>query len=49
LLAAMRRSCELWYDRKSWRKVQLNAMSQDFSWQQSANRYLQLYNTATEA
>jgi starch synthase len=48
LLAAMRRACELWYDRKSWRKVQLNAMSQDFSWQQSANRYLQLYNTATE-
>ena len=48
LLAAMRRACELWYDTKSWRKVQVNAMSQDFSWQQSANRYLQLYKTATD-
>jgi starch synthase len=48
LLASMQRACELWYDKESWHKVQLNAMSQDFSWQQSANRYLQLYNTAPE-
>jgi starch synthase len=45
LLAAMQRAVGLWYDRPSWRKVQLTAMSQDFSWQQSANRYLELYNT----
>ncbi len=49
LLAALRRACALWYEQSVWRQVQLNAMSQDFSWQQSANRYLQLYNTATDS
>ena len=44
LLAAMQRAAALWYDKQSWRQVQLTAMRQDFSWQQSANRYLQLYN-----
>ena len=49
LLAALRRACALWYEHSAWRQVQLNAMSQDFSWQHSANRYLQLYNTATDS
>jgi starch synthase len=44
LLATLRRAVALWYDQQSWRQVQLAAMAQDFSWQQSANRYLQLYN-----
>jgi starch synthase len=45
LLAALQRAAALWYDQQSWRKVQRNAMRQDFSWQQSASQYLQLYST----
>lgn len=48
LLAALRRAVELWYDKEGWRRVQRTAMAQDFSWQQSANRYLQLYNNPAE-
>jgi len=48
LLAALRRAVALWYDREGWRRVQRTAMAQDFSWQQSANRYLQLYNNPAD-
>jgi starch synthase len=44
LLATLQRAVALWYDQPVWRKVQVTAMAQDFSWQQSASRYLQLYN-----
>jgi len=44
LLTTLRRAAALWYDQQSWRRIQLTAMAQDFSWQQSADRYLQLYN-----
>ena len=45
LLAALRRAAALWYERATWRQLQLTAMAQDFSWQQSANRYLELYDS----
>jgi starch synthase len=45
-LAAVERACLAWRDRDSWRKIQLNGMAQDFSWQQSAERYLALYREA---
>ena len=48
LLATVRRACALWHDRSAWAQVQRNAMDQDFSWQQSANRYRQLYDAAIE-
>ncbi len=48
LLATMQRACALWGDRSIWAQVQRNAMNQDFSWQQSANRYRQLYDAAIE-
>jgi len=44
LLTTLQRAAALWYDQHAWRKMQLTAMAQDFSWQQSAQRYLQLYN-----
>ncbi len=44
LLATLRRAAALWYDQQAWRRVQLSAMAQDFSWQRSARRYLQLYD-----
>ncbi len=34
-------------DRDSWRRIQANGMSADFSWQRSAQGYAQLYEWAT--
>jgi starch synthase len=45
LLAAMTRALDLWQDKATWRQLQYTAMEQDFSWQQSANQYLQLYSS----
>ena len=33
-------------DRESWRRIQLNGMNTDFSWQRSAQGYQQLYEWA---
>jgi len=45
LLACLSRATGLWYDKDTWRQLQQNAMGQDFSWQQSAQHYLELYNS----
>ncbi len=47
LLDAVMRAIGLWHEASTWRQVQHNAMAQDFSWQQSADRYLELYRSAT--
>ena len=41
----MHRAMALWYQREPWRRVQRNAMQQEFSWQQSARRYMELYGS----
>jgi len=48
LLATVRRALALWHDQDSWQHVQHCAMRQDFSWQRSANRYLELYNAVID-
>jgi starch synthase len=45
LLGALRRATDLWSDRTNWQRLQQTAMKQDFSWQQSASRYLELYSS----
>jgi starch synthase len=47
-LATAQRACRQWQDKETWRQLQLTAMAQDFSWQQSAARYLALYRSAPE-
>ena len=47
-LATVQRACRQWQDKETWRQLQLTAMAQDFSWQQSAARYLALYRSAPE-
>tara|TARA_R110001592_G_scaffold363371_1_gene685820 strand:- start:479012 stop:480457 length:1446 start_codon:yes stop_codon:yes gene_type:complete len=47
LLACLSRATSLWYDKETWRQLQLTAMGQDFSWQQSAQRYQELYHSPT--
>ena len=48
LFDAVKRATDLWYETATWRQLQRNAMAQDFSWQQSADRYLELYRSATD-
>ena len=45
LLDAVKRATGLWHESRTWRQLQLTGMAQDFSWQQSADRYLELYNS----
>jgi starch synthase len=43
LLEATKRALILYSDKKSWAKIQTNAMGKDFSWRHSAEQYLLLY------
>lgn len=43
LLATIKRALVIFRDRASWRRLQRNGMSRDFSWDASARRYAQIY------
>lgn len=49
LLAALNRLGALWRDPSAWRALQARGMAQDFSWDQSAARYLALYRSLHSA
>lgn len=44
LMEAIKRSLVVFHNATLWKQLQLNAMNKDFSWQNSANQYLALYN-----
>ncbi|HVC00018.1 MAG TPA: glycogen synthase GlgA [Candidatus Dormibacteraeota bacterium] len=46
LLACLGEALAVYRDMKLWRKLQIEAMSRDFSWKASARRYASLYETA---
>lgn len=48
LASAIRRGLAVYADPEAWRKLQLNGMSQDFSWEQSARQYRALYLSLVE-
>lgn len=45
LLEVVKRAVTLYSDRKAWVSIQSNAMGKDFSWRQSAEQYLELYES----
>jgi starch synthase len=45
LVEALGRAARTFSDRQRWRRLVLNAMAADFSWDRSARRYLELYET----
>ncbi len=45
LLEAVKRAVTLYSDKKAWKSIQANAMRKDFSWRQSAEQYLSLYES----
>jgi starch synthase len=44
LMETIKRSLVLYANQTVWKSLQRNAMSKDFSWENSANQYLALYN-----
>jgi starch synthase len=46
LLASLSEALDAYRDGGAWRRLQLNAMSRDFSWKASASRYVSLYEKA---
>jgi starch synthase len=46
LLAAIRRALAAFGNRPLWRRVQKNGMRQDFSWDASAEQYVDVYERA---
>lgn len=44
LMDAIDRAFEMYRNGRAWTRLQRSAMSQNFSWQQSGRRYLELYN-----
>ena len=46
LIEAVRAALQVFADREAWRQLMQNAMAQDFSWERSAARYLELYRRA---
>jgi starch synthase len=47
-LQAIREAVALFTDLKAWRKLTANGMKADFSWEQSARKYLELYESLLE-
>lgn len=48
-LDAVQQAVALWSDRDAWQSLQRSGMEEDFSWRQSASRYLDLYRSLTPA
>jgi len=48
-LDAIRRATDLWSDREAWEALMRNGMREDFSWNRSAERYLDLYQALVAA
>ncbi|MDP2659165.1 MAG: hypothetical protein Q8R28_00345, partial [Dehalococcoidia bacterium] len=46
LRAAIDRSLDAYQQRDAWRRLVVRAMTQDFSWDASARKYLEMYRSA---
>jgi len=43
LLAKVKEAIKVFSDKREWKRLVQNAMQQDFSWERSAKRYVELY------
>jgi len=43
-ISVIKRALELYQNKQNWRRLQIKAMRQDFSWLKSAQKYLKLYD-----
>jgi starch synthase len=44
-MEAIKRTMLLYNQPANWKKIQVNGMKKDFSWQRSAEQYLELYQS----
>jgi starch synthase len=44
LLATLRRAAQAWHDRAGWQRLRANGMAANFSWDEPARRYAELYS-----
>ncbi len=49
LLGCIRQALKVYKDEKAWRKLQVNGMAKDFSWDASAGEYARLYEAARKS
>jgi len=42
-VTAIRRALETYRNKEAWQKIQQNGMSENFSWNKSAQQYIELY------
>ena len=47
LVAALRQAIRTYKDRDAWRRIQAAGMALDLSWENSARRYVEVYERAT--
>ena len=43
LLITVRRAIDTFYNKNIWKKIQINGMKQNFSWENSGKEYIKLY------
>jgi starch synthase len=48
LLDALQRALNLYKDKQTWKKIQVNGMNKDYSWKKSAEKYISLYERAIQ-
>jgi starch synthase len=48
LYQTLARACNLYHNKSQWKTIQLAGMGEDFSWQNSAQEYLKLYDAAVK-
>ena len=48
LYTTVERAIRTFYDKETWKKLRLNGMAKDFSWERSAKEYKELYKKAIE-
>ena len=49
LVGTLQRALEAFHDAQAWRRIQLNGMKEDHSWDASAREYVKVYRAAAEA
>ena len=48
LLKTLKRAVKTFKEKETWRKIQINGMEKDYSWEHSAKEYLELYKKAVQ-
>jgi starch synthase len=46
LLTTVKRAFDTFYNKANWKKIQINGMKEDFSWERSGKEYIKLYKLA---